>query len=224
VFRRGDSAKVVVAYDVALRKELDSITVWGALALAPDEHSPVISSTDSAERRGAMSVMVLPQPHVVSLEVIDTVAHRGAAWSRSVVSITPLKPGEIAISDPLLYDPGEEEIGDLESAMRTAVGSNTIKRGKIGLYWEMYGLAQSDSTRPISLTLTRINQGALRKLGESMGLTSRMSPLKIQWNQFATGMIASRSIALDLTQIPRGRYLLRIDAGGAATSKEIVID
>ena len=224
VFRRGDSAKVVVAYDVALRKELDSMQVWGALALAPDEHSPVISSTGSAERKGAMSVMVLPQPHVVSLEVIDTVAHRGAAWSRSVLNIASLKPGEIAISDPLLYDPGDEEIGDLESAMRTALGSNTVKRGKVGLYWEMYGLAQTDSTRPISLTLTRINQGALRKLGESMGLTSRMSPLKIQWNQFATGMIASRSIALDLTQIPRGRYLLRIDAGGAATSKEIVID
>ena len=224
VFRRGDSAKVVVAYDVSLRRELDSIPLWGALALALNEHSPIIASTDTAEIQGAMTAMVLPQPYVLSLEVIDTVAHRGAAWSRSVLSIKQFQPGEIAISDALLYDPGDSEIGDLESAMRTALGSNTVKRGKVGLYWEMYGLAQSDSTRPISLTLTRINQGTLRKLSESIGLTSRMSPLKIQWNQFAAGMIASRSIALDLTQIPRGRYLLRIEAGTASSSKEIVID
>jgi hypothetical protein len=224
VFRRGDSAKVVVAYDVALRRELDSIPVWGSLALAPDENSPIVSSLDSADRKGALSVMVTPRSYVVSLEAIDTVAHRGAAWSRSVLQITPLKPGDVAVSDPLLFDPDDSEIGDLEAAMRRALGSNTIKRGKVGLYWEIYGLSQSDSARPISLTLTRINQSALRKLGESIGLASHASPLKIQWNQFASGSIASRSIGLDLSQIPRGRYLLRIEAGTASSTREVTID
>ena len=89
---------------------------------------------------------------------------------------------------------------------------------------EIYGLSQSDSARPVSLTLTRINQSALRKLGESIGLASHISPLKIQWNQFASGSIASRSLALDLSQIPRGRYLLRIEAGSAWSTREITID
>lgn len=224
VFRRGDSAKVVVAYDVGLRRELDSIPVHGSLALARDEHSPLTLSPDTAGRKGALSAMVEPRPYVVSLEAIDTVAHRGAAWNRAVLKITPLKPGEVAVSDPLLFDADDTEIGDLEAAMRKALGSNTIKRGKVGLYWEIYGLSQSDSARPISLTLTRINVGALRKLGESIGLASHVSPLKIQWNQFASGAIASRSLALDLSQIPRGRYLLRIDAGTASSTREITID
>ena len=224
VFHRGDSAKVVVAYDVALRRELDSIPVWGALALAADERSPIALSSDSAGRKGALSAMVTPAAHVASLEVIDTVAHRGAAWSRSVIPIKPLKPGEVAISDPLLFQPGDDDVGDLESAMRSALGSNSIKRGKVGLYWEIYGLSQSDSTREMSLTLTRINQGALRKLGETIGLTSKMNPLRIKWSQFASGTIAYRSVVLDLNQIPRGRYVLRIEAGTAASSKEVVID
>ena len=224
VFRRGDSVKVVVAYNAGLRRELDSIPVSGALALARDENSPITLSSDTASREGALSAMVAPRPHVISLEVVDTVAHRGAAWSRSVLSITPLEPGEVAVSDPLLFDPDDTEIGDLEAAMHRALGSNTVKRGKVGLYWEIYGLSQSDSARPISLTLTRINQSALRKLGESIGLASHISPLRIQWNQFASGAVASRALALDLTQIPRGRYLLRIDAGTASSSREIVID
>ena len=109
--------------------------------------------------------------------------------------------------------------------MKTALGSNTVKRGKVGIYWETYGLARSDSAQPVSLTLTRVQVGTLRRIGESIGLASKSSPLTIRWNQVSRGdEIAARSVVLDLSLIPRGKYLLRIDAGAASSSKVVEID
>lgn len=221
VFHRGDSARVIVAYDVGLRHELDSIPVSGALAVASDEHSPITLSTDTAGRHGALSAMVGARSQIISLEAIDTVAHRAAAWSRSVLHIAPLTPNRVALSDPLLFLPGQSDVSGLESAMKSAIGGNSVPRGKVGVYWEMYGLPPSDSTLPISLTLTRVDEGRFRKLGQSIGLVSRRNPLRIQWNHFATGAIACRAIVLDLELIPRGEYLLSIEAGPAGTSRMI---
>jgi hypothetical protein len=50
-----------------------------------------------------------------------------------------------------------------------------------------------------------------------------MSPLKIQWNQVATGTIAYRALILDLALIPRGKYVLRIETGAASSSRTIEI-
>jgi hypothetical protein len=225
VFRRGDSARVVVAYDVNLRKELDSMNMAGALVLARDERSPAYSSTDTAGRKGALTATVEPRPQIMSLEVIDTATRKAAAWKRSVLTIKPLKPHALALSDPLLFSPSDAEVADLEAAMNAALGSNTVKRGKVGIYWETYGLAKSDSAQPVSLTLTRVQVGTLRRLGESIGLASKSSPLTIRWNQVSIGSeIAARSVVLDLSLIPRGKYLLRIGAGTASSSRIVEID
>ena len=162
--------------------------------------------------------------HVLSLEVIDTVAGKGAAWKRMVLPIRAIKPKALALSDPLLFEPTDTEVGDLQAARATALGGNTVKRAKVGIYWETYGLARTDSAQPVSLTLTRVQIGTLRRLGESIGLASKSSPLTIRWNQFNQGSeIAARSVILDLALIPRGRYLLRIDAGSASSTRLLEI-
>jgi hypothetical protein len=161
----------------------------------------------------------------MSLEILDTASRMGAAWKRTVLSIDTVNPGRLSLSDPLLFDPGDTEVGDLETARLTALGSNTVKRGKVGIYWETYGLARTDSAQPVSLTLTRVQVGTLRRLGESIGLASKSSPLTIRWNQFNQGgEIAARSVVLDLALIPRGKYLLRIDAGSASSSRIVEIE
>lgn len=223
LFRRGDSTRVVVAYDVSVRKELDSMNVNGALALARDEITPPVLSTDTARRKGALSALVESKPHVMSLEVIDSASRRAAAWKRSVVKLRPRRPDEIALSDPLLFEATDSAVGDLESAMKFALGSNTVRRGKVGIYWETYGLAQSDSTQAVSLTLTRVQQSALRRLGESIGLASRMSPLRIQWNQVNGSTIAYRAVVLDLSLVPPGKYELTIQTSSAVNTRTIEI-
>jgi hypothetical protein len=225
VFRRRDSALVVVAYDVNSRRQLDSMSMAGALVIARDEQSPAYVSSDTAGRKGALSVVVDARPQIMSLEVVDTATRKGAAWKRSVLSIKPVRNGSVTLSDPLLFNPTDAETGSLEAAMSAALGSNVVKRGKVGIFWETYGLSRSDSAQPVSLTLTRVQVGTLRRIGESIGLASRSSPLTIRWNQVSTGSgIAARSVVLDLALIPRGRYLLRIDAGPASSSRIVEIE
>ncbi len=225
MFRRADSALVVVAYDVNARKELDSMSVSGALVVARDELSPAYMSIDSAGRAGALSVMVDSRTQIMSLEVVDTATRKAAAWKRSVLPIKPVNRGSISLSDPLLFNPADAETTTLETAMAAALGSNTVKRGKVGIFWETYGLSRSDSAQPVSLTLTRVQVGTLRRIGESIGLASKSSPLTIRWNQVSAGSgIAARSVVLDLALIPRGKYLLRIDAGPASSSRIIEIE
>ena len=225
VFKRGDSSRVVVAYDVNARHQFDSIDMTGSLAVARDERSPMYVSTDTAGRKGALSVMVESKPQIMSLEVVDTTSRKAAAWKRSVLSIKPAKAGALSLSDPLLFEPSDVEVGDLDAAMKAAIGSNTVKRGKIGVFWETYGLSHADSAQPVSLTLNRVQIGTLRRLGESIGLASRSSPLTIRWNQVSLGSeVAARSMVLDLSLIPRGKYLLRVDAGAASSSRVIEIE
>ena len=230
VFRRGDSSKVVVAYDVTTRPELDSTRVSGALAIARDEVSPMYMSTDSAERRGALSVVVDSRPQIMSLEVLNSANRRAAGWKRAVLPLKSYRPGSVSLSDPLMFEPSDSEVADLESAMRTAIGGNKVRRGKVGIYWETYGLARTDSAQPVSLTLTRVQVGTLRRIGQSIGLASRSSPLTIRWNQMlAVGSVTARSVILDLSLIPKGRYMLRIETGSGqkaaiASTRLIEID
>ncbi|HEY0243369.1 MAG TPA: hypothetical protein VGC52_11965 [Gemmatimonadaceae bacterium] len=230
VFRRGDSSRVVVAYDVSARPELDSTRVTGALVIARDEMSPMHVSADSAERRGALSVVVDSRPQFMSLEVLNAANRRAAGWKRAVLPLKGYRPGSVSLSDPLMFDPSDSEVADLESAMRTAIGGNKVRRGKVGIYWETYGLARTDSAQPVSLTLTRVQVGTMRRIGESIGLASRSSPLTIRWNQMmALGSVTARSVILDLSLIPKGRYLLRIETGAGqktanASTRVIEID
>jgi hypothetical protein len=90
-------------------------------------------------------------------------------------------------------------------------------------------LAQGDSAQPVSLTLNRVQVGTIRRIGESIGLASRSSPLTIRWNQMmSVGSMTARAVVLDLSLIPKGRYMLRIETGSqgrtASTSRLIEID
>jgi hypothetical protein len=229
IFRRGDSSLVVVAYDVNTRPELDSLNMSGSLVVAHDETSPMYQSTDQAQRKGALSVTVDSRPQIMSLEVINTDTRLGAAWRRAVLQLKPFRPGSISMSDPLLFEPTDAEAGDLAAAMRTAIGTNSVHRGKVGIYWETYGLPRTDSAQTVALTLTRVQVGTLRRLGESIGLASKSSPLTIRWNQMmSVGSVTSRSVVLDLSLIPKGKYLLRVETGPdekriATTSRVIEI-
>ena len=211
VFRRGDSAEVVAAYDVTKDKDLNTAAVKSSLVLATDEVSPpTIVSTVGP--RSAISVRVEGKPQLLSLELLrsDT---RHAGWTRTGVFLPPRRPGSIALSDILIFEPGVADVRELSQALPFAIGGNATQRTKLGVYWEVYGLARADSALPMSLTLTRVNQGPLEKLGQAIGVKPRIEPLSITWKENPSlGSITTRSVVLDLSLIPRGSYELRVEA------------
>jgi hypothetical protein len=129
------------------------------------------------------------------------------------VWLPPKPAGSIALSDILIFEPGALDVRDLPQALPLAIGGNATRRAKLGVYWEVYGLARADSALPMSLTLTRVNQGPLERLGQAIGVKPRIEPLSITWRENPSlGSITTRSVVLDLSLIPRGSYELRVEA------------
>ncbi len=226
VFRRGDSAQVVVAFDATTRRPFDTAAVSSALVVGTSDSDIAIVS-DSV-RRGTLTTLMDSRPHLLGLEVLSQ-NKRHAAWYRAGVRLPKKPAGDIDISDILLFEPGADEIADLPSALPLALPGHDVKRGKTGIYWEIYGLAAADSALPVSLTLTPFGQSALRRIGESIGLAPRTSPLNIAWRESPrAGGISARSVVLDLSLIPRGKYVLRVEVrpsekSPAVSSRQIEI-
>lgn len=216
-FRRGDSVEVVAAFDVSSDKDLDSAGVSSSLVLAADEKSaPGIVSMWGP--KGTMSLRADARPQLLSLEILRPDVRR-AGWKRAGIWLAPKAPGALALSDVLMFEPGTVEVRELSQALPTALGSNVASRAKLGIYWEVYGLAKADSALPMSLTLTRIDQGPLERLGQAIGVSPRVNPLSISWKEHPTlGSITTRSVILDLSLISRGKYSLRVEATPASQS------
>ncbi len=212
LFRRGDSALVVVAYDLSRDTAFQSGQVRSAIALAHDEKArPVIFETHS--RRGSLTAIIDSTAHLLSLEILSE-EKRKAARARQSVWLPPRSPGGLSVSDILLFDPPAGEVSDLAHALPAARGNLTaVAKGKIGLFWEIYGLARADSALPVALTLTRVAGGSLRRIAESIGIGRRSSPIKIAWREYPSlGGVATRSVVLDLSLIPNGKYVIKLDA------------
>jgi hypothetical protein len=226
-FRRGDSVQVVAAYDVSSDTAFVGPDLHSALVLARDERDqPLISQSTFA--RGWHSLTVDAAPRVLSLEAWNPEKKKGARLRRGVL-LSPRNPSSVAVSDILLFDAVAPEATDLPSILPHTLGSLTVDGSrKLGLYWEMYGLARADSALPVSITLTRFDEGALRKLAQSIGLGARSTPLSIAWRETPTlGGIATRSVVLDLSLIPRGHYRLKLEltpAGSPPVSTTRIID
>ena len=225
-FRRGDSVEIVAAYDVSQDKDLDTAGVVASLVLATDEVSPP-SVVSMVGPRGALDLRADGRPQLLSLEVVRSDS-RHAGWKRTSVWLPPKPAGALDVSDLLIFAPGESEVRELAGATPLALGSSATQRTKLGVYWEVYGLARADSALPMSLTLTRVAQGPFERLGEAIGVAPRTNPLSITWRENPTlGSITTRSVILDLSLIPRGKYELRVEAaplGQAAASTTRIIE
>lgn len=227
LFRRGDSTLVVVAYDVSGDTAFRSVPVRSAVALAHDERArPIILET--ATNRGSFVALIDSTAHLLSLEILSA-EKKKAARARRSVWLPPKTPDGLAVSDLLLFDPPAGDVSDLAQALPTAHGNLTVDaKRKLGLYWEIYGLAKTDSALPVSLTLTRVTERSLRRVAESIGLGRRSTPISIAWRESPSlGGIATRSVVLDLSLISRGKYVLKLDAtppGQRGVSTSRVID
>jgi len=224
LFRRGDSVQVVAAYDLTFDTALAGPAEHTALVLQRSEHDqPTISQ--SVDTRGWYTFTMNSTPRLLSFEAWNPEKKRGGRIRRAVW-LAPLPPGTVAVSDILLFDATTTPSTDLTAILPLALGPSTVERSKkLGLYWETYGLARPDSALPVSLTLTKVNKG-LRKLAEVIGI-GKSTPMSIAWHETpALGGIATRSVVLDLSLIPRGQYRLKLEltprAGPPVTTTRII--
>jgi hypothetical protein len=80
---------------------------------------------------------------------------------------------------------------------------------------------------PISLTITPIDEGLLRRVFRALRIAPKPTPLNIQWQENgASGVLSARSVLLDLSLVPAGKYAVKLEVGNyptAITSRTIEV-
>jgi hypothetical protein len=215
-FRRGDSTKVVAAYDVSADTIFGKTKFAAALVAMGDEAtSPAMTRLDESPMRNVLTVSTPWKSQLIGVELLaqDSAAAR---W-RSGFAEIPLDSGAISVSDLLFVDGAPSLPGNLEEAVPRAHGGTKFQHDqKIGLYWELYGRAPADSALPISLTITPVDESLLRRTFRALRIAPRLSPINIRWQENgASGVLSARSVVLDLSLVPAGKYAVKLEVGNA---------
>ena len=212
VFRRDDSCVVVAAYNLSSDTLFAQRVVTSALALAADERTLALSR-DSGVIAGARALTATAPcgPLVMSLEAVAP-GERHVARAR--YGVTPLRrsPYHPGISDLLLFDPADSLPATLDAVVPHAYGSTRVSTDrKLGVFWELYGADPAAGAVDVSLTLSRQGTGWLRRAVESLGLAGPRRDVRLEWQEMPeSASIAPRTLALDLSGLAPGRYLLEV--------------
>ena len=232
---------------VMLRRDDDLVLAtaselrFGGRAINTDTAAAVLirtTSPDDIERlqrhavRNATSLVLTARipasPAVVGTEVLSP---RGQLSVRTRFGVTPptplsgLKPGETAISDPVLISPPESSTGP-DVALGQMLGSTVVRTHKIGVYWETYGYAAGDSV-DIAVIISRHEPlSKLRRLGMKLRVAHDVNgSVAVRWTEPQAGHdswtipsrvpIQARAVGLDLSRLEPGHYTVQVLAGRA---------
>ena len=235
LFRRGDSALVVAAYDVSDDTLFARAPIEAGLFTAPIDSTRIADPRGAVERpaasRGVLTATAPWHPMVVSLELLDS-ASRSAVRAR--YAVTPSAPsGRIAISDLLIFaSPGSDaQLHGLDAVLPLALHDDHVSATQpVGVFWEAYGVRSEGESFDVALQIDRIKEGWRRRAAERLHLASPFSPVKVRWQEMPNGVdrVASRAMTLDLSRLDPGRYEIRLtltakDELAAVATREIVV-
>jgi len=227
-FRRGDSTRVVAAFDVGSDTIFSRHKFAAAVVAMGNESAiPAIAEMDESPLKNVLTVSTPWKSQLVGVELLAKDSAAAARW-RSGLAEIPMDTSRISVSDLLFVDEGPSLPTDLNEAIPRAHGGTRFARGKqVGLFWEVYGRAPADSALPMSLTITPVGEGFLRKAFRALRIAPNVSPLNIRWQENGSaGMMSARSVLLDLSLVPAGKYAVKLEVGDspiAAASRIIEI-
>ncbi|MHB8839660.1 MAG: hypothetical protein ACYC7F_12020, partial [Gemmatimonadaceae bacterium] len=217
LFRRGDSALLVMAYDVS-----------GVPALA-----------GATRRRAAMVVARgdQPMPHMTSraqAAVTDTMSVRGAwgsllfsgeVWAPDSSIVARARYGvhppyavdtRVTVSDLLFYRPSATPPNSVEEALALALPTERVRASApLGVYWETYGTDPEGEAIKLTVTVVReVEEGGfLRRKNQQLRLVRQATPVSVTVNDMtARGRTVSpRAVKLDLSTLKKGAYIVQLE-------------
>lgn len=245
MFRRGDSALVVVAY-----ADPTAGDTAGAVLGVADAGAVRVATSGALRVRRTYAVGW--HGIVAGVERLDA-GRRIDARARVRLAPPPASPGAPSLSTVVLFAPDSAGVATLDDALPRALTTSVLPRDRrVGLYWEVYppgdsaaGHAPGDSagtgpdsvaaggTLPrlpardtlasrgdVTITVRRLESGALARLARVLHLAPRVRPVAIQWHDApADAAVQPHTVVLDLARLPAGRYELAVSVGRDAVHR-----
>lgn len=220
LFRRGDTALVLLAYDVRKIAQRGSAPLEAGLVATPGSlASPGLALQSDAPARGTLIARAPWGPLLMSAEVA---APDSSVLARARYGIRPpLATGaRVSLSDLLFYEPFGEFPTTVEQALPHAIPTQRIPRGqKLGVFWETYGTDPAGEVITISLTVVPETEeaGALRRAARALRLSRESAPVSIGAQDVSArgSTRTARALELDISTLRPGDYLVQLEVGVA---------
>ena len=219
LFRRGDSAVVVAAFNIT-----DHVTTShtkfqaGLFAAVVDSgivQPPVGTTLNNVSNTVVSTIHVPWRPMIVSLEVIDT-SSRAAGRARFAPKLP--EPGtRLSISDLLLYTPSDSAPANLNEAIPRALRALRVPHSRqVGLFWEAYGARPEGEAFEYTLLVQPIGKSWVHRTFVKLHMSDPDRSLSLQWSEVptVTDDIACRGVTVDLSRLKPGRYRVRLSLTG----------
>jgi tetratricopeptide (TPR) repeat protein len=213
LFRRGDSAYIVAAFDAedGVRSEVRQVGAFAAVIDRAGVLAPIGTSREQAGV-GVVATLVAPwRPLIVSLEILNS--ERGEAQRVRFAPRLPAAGPRVSLSDLLLYTVGDSAPSSLPEVIPRALHAMRVPiNRKLGVFWETYGLHGPDESVGYSLLVTRVDRGVFHRGLVRLHVADPDRPLSMEWHEapsIANG-IASRGITVDLSSLEPGRYSVKL--------------
>ena len=216
MFRRGDSALVVMAYDARNMPELDSTGITAALVVAPVTGTQAFRTIHKqAPRKDVITAKAPWAPLIMSAEVWspDRSAVRRARYGMA----PPFAVGtRVTLSDLLFYEPYGDFPTTVEEVAPHALTTEKVHAGeKLGVYWEAYGTELAGEPMKVSLTVVREveESGFLRRQAKTLRVVTEATPVSITVQDMsARGSSTSpRALQLDISTLSKGAYVVQLE-------------
>jgi len=221
LFRRGDTALLVLAYDVRRVPGLDSARLDGALVLTPGT-KPAVQSTIRRDipAKGTMTVRAPWGPLLMSAEIA---AESASTLIRARYGIRPpfALGARVSLSDLLFYVPYGDFPTTVEEVLPHAMATQKVRSGQpLGVYWEAYNTNPEGERMNITLTVVPETEetGLLARGARALRLAREAQPVSVGAEDLSArgSRTSPRALQLDISTLKPGDYLvqLEIDVAG----------
>jgi hypothetical protein len=220
LFRRGDTALVVLAYDVSKIPEMAGASLSGALVLTPGGvPTPNATVRDTVPAKGTMTVRAPWGPLLMSAEIA---APGVSKLARARYGIRPpfAQGARVALSDLLFYTPYGEFPTNVEEALPHALATQKVQASQpLGVFWEAYNTNPAGERMTISLTVVPETEeaGGLRRGLRALRLARESQPVSITVEDVSArgASRSARAVQLDISTLRAGDYLVQLEVSVA---------
>jgi hypothetical protein len=196
--------------------------------MSPHDVEKVKHHTFRNESSIVLTAHIPATPALVGTELLAARGGNASARTRfGVIPPTPLaalRPGETAISDPVLIAADDAPPPGPDNALQHMLGSTRVRGPKVGVYWETYGYDAGDSV-DVAIVIARHEPlSKARRLGMLLHVAHDINgQVAVRWGEPAPGHsswtipgvvpIQARSVRLDLSRIEPGHYSIQVLMG-----------